>query len=196
MVWKAYEDAWSKVTATRSFLLVRHTNLDKFALQTFNKLAYKQEISRHLLVLCLFSLSDYYSHDISLRRMNLNLLRCRFVNIIFYKSNIFQLLEDDAIFMGSVQPSACIFEHYRCRGTHLFEFCLYAYFATILVVKHKGSNGQVFKFKESYPHKLNFIQRHYTKPGFDFLVALIETFFQCQSEKNAVLSGHLNTISQ
>ncbi len=64
-------------------------------------------------------------------------------------------------------------EYYRCRGAHLSEFYLYAYFAMILVVKRTKSSEQVFEFKESYSHKLDLIQKHHTKPGPDFLVALI-----------------------
>ena len=74
------------------------------------------------------------------------------------------------------------------------EFYLYAYFAIILVVRRKGSSGQLFEFEESYPHKLKLIQNHYTKPGSKFLIALIGTLSKCQSEENAVPGGHPDTI--
>lgn len=193
---KTYEDAQSKATATGSLLPVRYTDLDKFALRTFNRLAYEREISRSLAASCLLGLPDHYSHNISLRCINLNLLRCRFVSIIFHRSNILQSLDDDATFMGFVQPPACMFKHYQCRDIHLSEVCLYAYFATILFVKREESGGQVFEFEELYPYKLNLIQRHHTKPGSDFLVALIGTLSQCQSEEDAVLGGHPDTISR
>ena len=196
IVRKAYEDAQSKATATGSSLPVRHADLDKFALRTFNRLAYEREVSGPLAASCLLDLPDHYSHDISLRRINLNLLRSRFVSIIFHGSTILQSSDDDATFTGFVQPPACMFEHYRCRGIHLSEFCLYAYFATISVVRRKGSSGQLFEFEESYPHKLKLIQKHHTKPGSEFLVALIGTLSQCQSEEDAVPGGHRDTISR
>ena len=59
IVWKAYEDTQSKATATGSLLPVKHADIDKFALQTFNRLAYEQEISRSLAALCLLNLPDH-----------------------------------------------------------------------------------------------------------------------------------------
>ena len=89
-----------------------------------------------------------------------------------------------------------MFEYYQCKGIYLSEFCLYVYFATISVVRHKGSSEQLFEFEESYPHKLKLIQKHHTKPGSEFLVALIGTLSQCQSEEDAVPGGHRDTISR
>ena len=63
-------------------------------------------------------------------------------------------------------------------------------------MKRKEFNKQVFEFEESYPHKLNLIQRHHIKPGSDFFIALIGTLSQGQSKENTVPSGYLNTISQ
>ena len=102
IVRKAYEDAQSKATATGSSLPVRHADLDKFALRTFNRLAYEREVSGPLAASCLLDLPDHYSHDISLRRINLNLLRSRFVSIIFHGSTIFQSLDDDSTLTGFV----------------------------------------------------------------------------------------------
>lgn len=174
---------------------VRYINLDKFALQTFNRLAYKQEVSGSPAASCLFSLSNYYNHNISLRHINLNLLDCRFDSIIFYRSKILQSLDNDATFTGFVQTPVCIFKHYWCRGTHFSEFCLYTYFTTILIMKCKRSNRQVFEFKESYPYKLNLIQRHNIKPSSNFFVALIRTLSQYQSKENTVLGSYPDNIS-
>ena len=89
-----------------------------------------------------------------------------------------------------------MFEYYQCKGIYLSEFCLYVYFATISVVRHKGSSEQLFEFEESYPHKLKLIQKHHMKPHSKFLVALIGTLSQYQSEANAVPGGHSDIISQ
>ncbi len=86
-------------------------------------------------------------------------------------------------------------KYYRCRRAHLSEFCLYAYFATISVVKCAKSSEQVFKFEESYPHKSDLIQKHHTKPGSNILIALIGNLSQCQVEEDAVLGGHPDIIS-
>ena len=64
-------------------------------------------------------------------------------------------------------------EYYWYRRAHLFEFNLYIYLAIILIMKYAKSSEQVFKFEESYPHKLDLIQKHHTKPDSDFLVILI-----------------------
>ena len=196
IVQKTYENAQSKATAIGSLLPVRYADLDKFVLWTFNKLVYKREVSEPLAASCLLDLPNHYSHDISLRRINLNLLRFYFISIIFHGSTILQLSDDDATFTGFVQSPTCIFEHYWYRGIHLSEFCLYAYFATISVVRRKGSSGQLFEFEKSYPHKLKLIQKHHIKPGSEFLVTLIRILSQCQSEENAILGGHPDTISQ
>lgn len=43
-----YEDAQQKTIDTGSTLPVRHADLDKFALRTFNRLAYEREVSGSL----------------------------------------------------------------------------------------------------------------------------------------------------
>lgn len=196
IVRKVYEDAWSKKIATSYLLPVKHADFDKFALRTFNRLAYEWEVSRFLTASYLFNLPDYYTHDILLWRINLNLLSYRFVSIIFHESNILQSLYDDATFAGFVQLPKCIFEHYQCRDIHLSKFYLYTYFVKISVVKHKESSGQIFEFKESYPHKLNLIQRHHIKPRFKFLATLIGTLSYCHSEKDSIPGDYPNTIFQ
>ncbi len=72
IVWKAYKDALTKVTATTT--LVKFTNLDKFALQTFNRLAYKQEVSQPLVISCLLGLLDHYSHNINVMTWSCDLV--------------------------------------------------------------------------------------------------------------------------
>ena len=112
IVQKEYEDAQSKVIATDFLLPIGNVNLDKFALWTFNKLAYEQKVSRLLVASYLLELLDHYSHDILLRRINLNLLRFCFISIIFHGSTIFQSSDDDVTFTGFVQLLACMFEYY------------------------------------------------------------------------------------
>lgn len=177
IVWKAYENAQFKINSTGFLLPIRHADLNKFALWTFNKLAYKQKISGPLTVSYLFGLPNYYNYNISLQRINLNLLYCRFISVIFYGLNILQLSDNNAFFMGFIQPQACMFEYYWCRGTYFSKFSFYAYFAKNLVIKCKKFSKQVFEFEESYLHKLNLIQKHHINPGFDFLIALIEILF-------------------
>ncbi len=91
---------------------VRYADLDKFALQTFNRLVYEREVSGSLAASYLLSLSDHYRHDIKLRHINLNFICRYFTSIIFYGSSILQLSEDDTIFTGFAQPPICILEHY------------------------------------------------------------------------------------
>ena len=68
-------------------------------------------------------------------------------------------------------------EYYWYRGAHLFNFCLYAYFATILVMKCAKSSKQIFEFKALYLHKSDLIQKYHIKSGSDFFVALIGNLF-------------------
>ncbi len=138
IVWKVYKDAQAKVTATTT--PVRYADLDKFALRTFNRLAYAREVSGPLVASCLLGFSDHYSHNIKLQHINLNLICRYFTSIIFHESSIFQVSEDDVTFMDFVQPPTYMLEYYWCRGAHLSEFCLYAYFATILVMKRTKSS--------------------------------------------------------
>ncbi len=194
IVQKAYEDVQAKAMATTT--PVRYADLDKFALQTFNRLAYEREVSGPLVASCLLDFPDHYSHDIKLWYINLNLICHCFTSIIFYRSSILQSLEDDAIYTGFAQPPTYILEHYQCKGVHLFEFCLYTYFATISVVKRAKSSKLIFEFEKSYPHKSDLIQKHHTKPGSDFLIALIDNLSHCQVEEDAISDGHLDIISQ
>ncbi len=53
IVRKPYEDAQAKATAT--ITPVRYADLDRFALQTFNRLAYEREVSRPLVASCLLT---------------------------------------------------------------------------------------------------------------------------------------------
>ncbi len=71
IVRKAYEDAQAKATTITT--PVRYADPNKFALQTFNRLAYEREVSGLLATSCLLGLPDHYSHDIKLRRINLTL---------------------------------------------------------------------------------------------------------------------------
>ncbi len=64
IVRKVYEDAQAKVIAT--ITPVGYVYFDKFALQTFDRLVYKREVSRSLAVSCLLGFQDHYSHDIKL----------------------------------------------------------------------------------------------------------------------------------
>ena len=43
---------------------------------------------------------------------------------------------------------------------------------------------------------MKLIQKHHTKPGSKFLVALIETLYQYQLEEDTVSSDHPDTISR
>lgn len=100
IIQKTYEDAQSKAISTNFLLSVRHANLNKFSLQTFNRLAYEQKVNESLATLCLLSLLDYYSSDILVQCINLNFLRCYFISIILYRLNILQLSDNNAIFMS------------------------------------------------------------------------------------------------
>ena len=64
-------------------------------------------------------------------------------------------------------------QYYWCKRAYLSEFCLYAYFATISVMKHAKYSEQVFEFKELYLYKSNLIQKYHTKSDSDFFVALL-----------------------
>ena len=86
IIQKVYKNAYTKAMVTT--ILIRYADLDKFALQTFNRLAYKQEVSGLLAALCLLGLLDYYSHDFKLRHIYLNLIYHYFISIIFHGSNI------------------------------------------------------------------------------------------------------------
>ena len=143
----------------------------------------------------MLGLPNYYNPNILLWHIHQKILYCRFIIIIFYKSNILQLLDNYAIFTSFLWLPSCIFEYYCYRSIYLSEFCFYVYFTTILIIKYKCSSGQVFEFKESYPHKLNLIQRHYIKLSSDFFIALNETWSHCQSEEDTILDGHVDTIS-
>ncbi len=194
IVQKAYENVLANAIATT--IPVKYADLDKFALQTFNRLAYKQKVSGPLATSYLLGFPDHYNCDIKLRHINLNLICYCFTSIIFHKSSTLQLSEDDVTFTGFTRLPIYILEHYWCKRVHLFEFYLYVYFATILIVKHAISSEQVFEFEESYPHKSDLIQKHYIKPGYNFLVALIGNLSQCQFEEDTILGGHPDTISQ
>lgn len=194
IIWKVYENAQSKANTINFLLLVRYVNLNKFILQTFNRLAYEQKVDGLLAASYLLGLSNYYNHNILLWHINLNLLYCYFISIIFYRSNISQSLDNDITFMDFIQLPAYMFEYYWYKSTYFSEFYLYTYFATILVIKCKEFSKQVFEFKESYPYKSNLIRKYYIKPGFHFFIALIGTLFQCHSKENAILGSYPETI--
>lgn len=61
------------------------SDLDKFALRTFNRLAYEREVSSPLAASCLLGLPDHYNCDISIRRIKVRCLCPYFVASIFVK---------------------------------------------------------------------------------------------------------------
>lgn len=157
IVQKIYINIQLKTTITGFLLSIRHINLDKFAWQTFYKPVYKHEVNRFLAVLCFLGFFNYYSDNILLQHIILNLLCCCFVGIIFHKSNIFQLSNNNVIFTSFVLLLLYIFEHYQYKKIHLFEFCFYVYFLTISIVKHQRFSKQILKFEKLYSYKLNLI---------------------------------------
>ena len=146
------------------------------------------------MALYLLGLLNYYSHDIKLRHIHLNLICYYFTSIIFYRLSIFELLEDNAIFTSFIQLPICMLGYYWYKGVYFSEFYLYIYFAIILIMKRTKSSKQVFEFKESYLYKLDLIQKHYIKLGSDFLVAWIDNLSQCQFEKNTISNDHPDII--
>lgn len=65
-----------------------YTNLNKFVLQTFNKLVYKQEISSHLSLLYLLDFLYNYNYNIKMQYISLAIFYYQLVNTIFHKSII------------------------------------------------------------------------------------------------------------
>lgn len=68
IVQKVYINGKAKATANTT--PVKYTYLDKFVLQTINRLAYKLEVSKSLTTSDLLSFLNYYSHHIQLQYIN------------------------------------------------------------------------------------------------------------------------------
>ena len=79
--------------------------------------------------------------------------------------------------MSFARPPTYILKYYWRKRVYFFELCLYTYFVSILIVKCAKYIEQVFEFKELYPHKSDLIQKHLTKSGTNFLIALIGNLF-------------------
>lgn len=76
---KAYEEAVDKRLVNAPTGAVRVLDIDKFALRAFNRLAYDREISGPLIANTLLDLPEFYTPHKTIRRVNLQALRRKFV---------------------------------------------------------------------------------------------------------------------
>ena len=70
-----------------TIISIGYADLDKSALQTFNRLAYEGKVSGSLVVSCLLGFLDHYSHDIKLRHININLIIV--LKVLFFLNQAF-----------------------------------------------------------------------------------------------------------
>lgn len=111
------------------------TNVDKFALYSFNHLIYNQEISSLLTVNTLFKLLKYYILDKSIEKVNLWALYKNFPKITFSKNANEDVAKNFILFGRLKDLLSSKFNNYNWKSLKL---TLYLFFIRLLTANVDG----------------------------------------------------------
>ena len=192
-VQKAYEEAADQRMAHAPAGTIRVMDIDKFALRALNCLAYDREISGPLVANTLLGLSEYYSPERTIKRVNLRALCRRFSKVIFEIVDEEDVAESFVRFGKSPDIPSGFFDDYQFRGPELETYSFYNYQKTITFVPFTVKiNGDIF-FAQTHPNKRSKVQRPLQKGLCTLLLALIRPLSTNEDAKDAVLRGHPET---
>ncbi len=92
---------------------------NKFALRTFNRLAYDRKISRPLVASSLLGLPEYYTMPCNVRSINIRLLRSCFSEIALGCYNHARNGDNFVVLQQQTNTLSSLLDHYSTRGTRL-----------------------------------------------------------------------------
>ncbi len=142
---KAYDDMQSSAN------VVTNISPDKFALRAFNHLAYDREISGPLVASHLFGLPNHYTLSDNVKSINLTILRKRFPEFALYIYKIRSTIDDLLRLWHQTSAPPTMFDHYRCHGSRLQNFCLFVYMRVIGIYPRKLAISSNIEFDFSHP---------------------------------------------
>ncbi len=109
--------------------------IDKFALHVFNHLANNRKISSLLAANTLLSLSKYYTHKKTIRKVNLWALQKRFSRIILSTNVDNDVVESFVPFEKLWDLLTSSLDNYQWRDPELATYSFYNYLKIITIVK-------------------------------------------------------------
>lgn len=128
-------------------------DIDKFAFQAFNYLTYDREISSPLVANTLLSLSEYYSPEKAIKKVNLWALCRRFSKVIFETIDEKDVVDSFVWFDKSPDIPNSFFDNYQFRGLELEIYSFYDYQKTITLVGFIAKKDGNISFIQTHPIK-------------------------------------------
>jgi helitron helicase-like protein/PIF1-like helicase len=193
---RALEDAKAAADPSETQLRIRRLDMDKFALQSFNRLSNDREISGPQAASSLLGLPDSYTLPTTIRRLNLRHLRHRLDHVLAAEAGTFLGEDEQARVNIAKKAPTTFFEHYRWRGPSFSTLCLYEYVKLVVVKTMASATSADIPFLPEHPryetHVQNFSER---RAANDYSVAFNSSVSENQRLEDSVRGGHPTTDS-
>ena len=162
---------------------------DKFALRTFNRMAYDREISGFLAASTLLQLSEFYTpKNMMLKRISTDSIRGKFPAIIF--PGVVDVSETKHRVGKSMKKPATLFDNYQHRGEELKKFSSFDYMKLVDVVQTK-KNGDIV-FSHNHLHQNSSFQRPLRlESACKTLVSVVGSFSTNKAAEDAVHDAYV-----
>ena len=193
---RALEDAKAVADPSETQLRIRRLDMDKFALQSFNRLSNDREISGPQAASSLLGLPDSYALPTTIRRLNLRHLRDRLDHVLAAKAGTFLGREEQARVSIAKKAPTTFFEHYRWRGPSFSGLCLYEYVKLVVVKTMASATSADILFLPDHPRYETHVQNYsVSRAANDYSVAFNSTISDNQPLEDSVRGGHPTTDS-
>ena len=193
---RALEDAKSVANPSETQLRIRRHDMDKFALQSFNRLSNDREISGPQAASSLLGLPDSYALPTTIRRLNLRHLRYRLDHVLTAEPGAFGVGDETARVTIARNAPSTFFEHYRWRGPCFSGLCLYEYVKLVVVKTMASAISTDIPFLPDHPRHETHVQNYSESRGAnDYSVAFNSTISDNQPLEDSVRGGHPQTDS-
>lgn len=167
---------------------------DKFALSTFNRLAYNREISGLLVASYLIRLPDHYTLLDNMKSINLAIFWKRFseFTLQIYKPKL--AVNDFIKLRRQISAFLSMFNHYCCWKSKLQNFCFFIYVHVVSIFPWQFANSSDIEFESSYLIYQTHMQQHWIKPGSQAEVKLLGLLFDNDGLGNIIFADNLRTV--
>lgn len=133
-VWKTYKEAAEKGLVNAPTGAIQVLVIDKFALWAFKCLVYDCEVSKPLIANILPNFPEFYTPYKTIRKVNLQSLCCRFVEVVFEEGIKVDLAYDFICFKRSKKLPTSSIDDYHYKEPELALYFFYDYQKTITVI--------------------------------------------------------------
>lgn len=192
-VWKTYKKVVNKRLINALTRAIWVLDIDKFALQAFNCLAYNYIINGPLIANILLDLLEFYTPYKTIRKVNLWALYCRFVKVVFEKGIEIDLADDIICFKRLKEIPTSFFNNYYYRGSKLVLYFFYDYQKTIIVITFTAMLEGNIVFAHNHPNQKEKVQTPLKIELNISLIALMRFLSINKATEDAIQGGHPET---